>query len=105
MCLAIPGKIVEIDQFNLAQIDVMGALRQASLDLVPQAKLGDYVLVHAGFAIEVIDEQSVAETLKLIEELAQVQGIDLYEDAEGGQGEPASSFSTQTAASTTPAQL
>lgn len=66
MCLAIPARITEISSDNIANVDILGAQRCASLDLVPQAKVGDYVLVHAGFAIEVVDQQFAQETLDLI---------------------------------------
>ena len=54
MCLAIPGSIVAIEGTN-ATIDMLGVQRRISISLTPQAQVGDYVLVHAGFAIEVID--------------------------------------------------
>ena len=66
MCLAIPMKISQLDDNRLATVDVLGVTRQISLDLTPQAQVGDYVLVHAGFAIEVVDEQYAQETLELI---------------------------------------
>lgn len=66
MCLAIPMKISQLDDNRLATVDVLGVTRQISLDLTPQAQVGDYVLVHAGFAIEVVDEQYAQETLDLI---------------------------------------
>ncbi len=70
MCLAVPGKIVELKENNLAEIDLMGARREVSLDLLSDVSTGDYVLVHAGFAISVIGEQEAQKTLSLIEELA-----------------------------------
>lgn len=78
MCLAIPMKISQMEDNNLATVDVMGVTRQISLDLTPQAQVGDYVLVHAGFAIEVVDEQYAQETLDLIKqfpELAEADGL------------------------------
>ena len=57
MCLAIPAKIVELEDDNLAKVDILGVSRTVSVDLTPQAQVGDYVLVHAGFAIEVVDPQ------------------------------------------------
>ena len=70
MCLAIPGKIIEIDKKKeYAKIDYGdGTKRQANVTLV-DVKLGDYVLVHAGFAIQVLDEKEAKETLKLFREL------------------------------------
>lgn len=68
MCLAIPAKVTEIDADNLATVDILGVTRTISLDLTPQATEGDYVLVHAGFAIEVVSEEHAQETLDLIRE-------------------------------------
>ncbi len=68
MCLAIPSKIVDI-QSNVATIDVEGVKRQASLMLVEDARVGDYVIVHAGFAIQKLDESSALESLKLLREV------------------------------------
>ena len=67
MCLAIPSKIIDINTTsNIATIDVEGVRRQASLMLVEDARVGDYVIVHAGFAIQKLDEQSAQESLKLL---------------------------------------
>lgn len=75
MCLAIPGKIASIGEGGLASVDIMGIERDTSLDLVPEAQVGDYVLVHAGFAIEIIPEDSVQESLDLIHELMDAAGV------------------------------
>ena len=69
MCLAIPSKIVEKDG-NLAVIDVDGVRREANLMLLEDAQLGDWVIVHAGFAIHKIDEKSALETLAFLKEAA-----------------------------------
>jgi hydrogenase expression/formation protein HypC len=69
MCLAIPSKITKIEN-NMAVIDVDGVRREASLLLVEDAQVGDYVIVHAGFAISKIDEQAALETLALLKEAA-----------------------------------
>jgi len=66
MCLAIPAQIKEKTGDNLAVVDVMGVTRTISLDLVPAAAVDDWILMHAGFAIDQIDEQFAAETLELI---------------------------------------
>ncbi|MEF9925092.1 MAG: HypC/HybG/HupF family hydrogenase formation chaperone [Raoultibacter sp.] len=66
MCLAIPAKITELNEDRLATVDILGVTRSISLDLTPQAQVGSYVLVHAGFAIEVVDEQFAQETIDLI---------------------------------------
>jgi len=80
MCLAIPARIDEIHQGDLGRlgtVDILGVTREVSFDLVPQAGVGDYVLVHAGFAIEVIDEQSAQETLDLVKEFPELAGLDI----------------------------
>lgn len=65
MCLAIPSKIIDIDS-NMATIDVDGVRRQTSLLLLEDARVGDYVIVHAGFAIQKLNEASALETLRLL---------------------------------------
>ena len=72
MCLAIPAAVQSIEENGLATVDILGVTRDISLDLTPQAKVGDYVLVHAGFAIEVVDEQFAQETLDLIREFPEL---------------------------------
>ncbi len=69
MCLAIPSKITRIEN-EMATIDVDGVRRQASLLLLEDAGVGDYVIVHAGFAIHKIDEAAALETLKFLKEAA-----------------------------------
>lgn len=70
MCLAVPSRIVEIDNL-LATVDVYGARKEISLLLLPEeAHLGDYVLVHAGFAIQKVDEEAAQDALRLIREIA-----------------------------------
>ena len=66
MCLAIPSKIIEKDQFR-AVVDVYGARREINLMLMPEdVDLGDYVLVHAGFAIQKVDDEAAREALRVI---------------------------------------
>ncbi len=69
MCLAIPARVASIGEHRMAQVDIMGVTRQVSLDLVPEANEGDFVLVHAGFALQVIDEETANETLELLKSL------------------------------------
>ena len=69
MCLAIPSKITRIEN-NMATIDVDGVHREASLLLLEDAGVGDYVIVHAGFAIHKIDEAAALETLEFLKEAA-----------------------------------
>jgi hydrogenase expression/formation protein HypC len=67
MCLAVPGRIVSINGQN-AMIDFGGVQREANVSLI-EPNVGDYVVVHAGFAIQVVDEEEARETIKLWEEL------------------------------------
>ncbi|MBE0476223.1 MAG: HypC/HybG/HupF family hydrogenase formation chaperone [Coriobacteriia bacterium] len=69
MCLAIPAKVTSTAENNTAAVDIMGVTRHVSLDLVPDAQVGDFVLVHAGFAIQVVDEEFAEETLQLLRDL------------------------------------
>jgi len=68
MCLAIPARITKIDN-QMATIDMEGAQREVSLLLLEDARIGDYVIVHAGFAIHKIDEAAAMESLKLLREM------------------------------------
>ena len=69
MCLAVPGEVISIDANARATVDMLGARREVSLRLVPDAQVGDYVLVHAGFGIQVIDPQEARETIELVRQL------------------------------------
>ena len=68
MCLAVPAKIVEIRD-SLATVELRGVTREASLMLLPETKLGDYVLVHAGFAMQKVEEKDAEETYALMAEM------------------------------------
>ncbi len=76
MCLAIPGAITAIDG-TTATIDMLGVTRQISIALTPAARLDDWVLVHAGFAIEVIDAEEAERTVELVRELDELATEDL----------------------------
>jgi hydrogenase expression/formation protein HypC len=79
MCLAVPSKIVTVDNL-LAVVEVFGARKEVSLILLPEdAQVGEYVLVHAGFALQKIDESAAQASLSLIKEVA-----DLLEQEEEG---------------------
>ena len=76
LCLAVPAKIVEIKEDSKAIVDFGGVEREVSVKLVEdKAEVGAYVLVHVGFAIEVIDEKEAHETLEIWEELEKFQGV------------------------------
>jgi len=68
MCLAVPGKIIGI-QDMLATVEIGGVTRKISIMLLPESKVGKFVLVHAGFAIQEIDEEEARKTLELFKEL------------------------------------
>jgi hydrogenase expression/formation protein HypC len=72
MCLAIPALIQSVDG-QMAQVEISGVQYAASLALTPEAKVGQYVIVHAGFAISVLDEQEALETLSLFAQLADLE--------------------------------
>ncbi|WP_339134208.1 MAG: HypC/HybG/HupF family hydrogenase formation chaperone [Candidatus Electrothrix sp. GW3-4] len=73
MCLAIPGKLTEIyqkDTLRMAKIDFGGIAKEICLEFVPEAELGDYALVHAGFAISLMNETEAQENIQLIQEVS-----------------------------------
>ncbi len=76
MCLAIPGKILSSEDLGFARtgrVQFGGTVRQCRLDFVPEASVGDYVLVHVGFAISIIDEQEAQRTYQLLEEMGTLE--------------------------------
>ena len=78
MCLAIPGKIVEFHEnhgVRMSKVDFGGITREACLEYVPDAKLGDYVLVHVGFAISKVDEEEATRTYRYLEEMGQLSEV------------------------------
>jgi len=68
MCLAIPVRVIKIEG-KKATVEVEGVIRRAALDLVPDVKVGDYLLLHAGFAIQKLDEKEARETLDIWREV------------------------------------
>ena len=76
MCLGIPGKILEIYRSNnilMGKIDFGGVTREACLEYVPEAEIGNYVLVHVGFALNTISEHEAEETLELLRQIADIE--------------------------------
>ena len=76
MCLGIPGKITEIyqkDSLQMAKIDFGGILKEVCLAYTPEAEVGNYALIHVGFAISLMDEEEAQETLKLIREVVEFE--------------------------------
>jgi hydrogenase expression/formation protein HypC len=74
MCLAVPVKIVSVEG-DQAETEISGVRRRVSIALTPEAKVGDYVLLHTGYAIGVVDETEAEETLKLLEEIANLSEV------------------------------
>jgi len=71
MCLAVPSKVVELDEVRkIGKIDHLGARIQANFALLDDVRVGDWVIVHAGFAISSLDEEEARKTLALLRELA-----------------------------------
>ena len=76
MCLAVPGKIVEImesEGLQMAKVDFGGIFREACLDYVPEAKVGDYCVIHVGFAISLLSEKEAMETLDLLKQISNIE--------------------------------
>jgi len=69
MCLGVPGKIIKIGDNYVATVDVKGNQMDISIRLTPEAQPGEYVLIHAGFAMEIIDAAIAAETISYMEEM------------------------------------
>jgi hydrogenase expression/formation protein HypC len=88
MCLAVPGKLIEITLENglrMGRVDYSGTVGTACLEYVPEAEVGQYVIVHAGFAISVLDEEEALKTLALFDEM--LQAVD-DADSEADSREP-----------------
>jgi hydrogenase expression/formation protein HypC len=75
MCLAIPGKIIEVvdAENNIAKVDVGGVRRNINTGMLDGTKVGDYVLIHVGFAMSKIDEHEAEETLRILKEIGEYQ--------------------------------
>ena len=73
MCLAVPGKVVSIDERNpelkMAKVNFSGVTKEVCVQWLPEVKIGDYVLVHVGFALNKIDEKDAEETLRILGEI------------------------------------
>jgi len=69
MCLAIPAKVVVINEGDMAEVDIHGVTRTVSLSLTPEAEIGSWVLIHAGFSIQIVDEEFANESWELIKQI------------------------------------
>lgn len=92
MCLAIPGKVISIGTENalrIGRVQFGGVTQPVSLDFVPDAALGDYVLVHVGFAIAKVNEQEAQETYRALEMMGMLEGeLPAGEETEDVRGAP-----------------
>jgi hydrogenase expression/formation protein HypC len=81
MCLAVPGKVVEIigddPLLRSAKVSFSGVIKQVSLTCTPEAKLGDYVLVHVGVAISTVDPEEAAQTFEYLKQMGELDGIEM----------------------------
>jgi len=85
MCLGVPGKIIDMYQqgdLKMGKIDFGGVTREACLAYVPEAEIGDYTIIHVGFALHLISEEEAQETLSLLREIAAVGEDDPFLDLE-----------------------
>jgi hydrogenase expression/formation protein HypC len=77
MCLAIPGKVLEIDRSGspvMGTVSFGGTQKKVCLEWLPEVRVGDYVIVHVGFALSTVDEQEALETLKMFKEMGELDG-------------------------------
>ncbi|MCC7517849.1 MAG: HypC/HybG/HupF family hydrogenase formation chaperone [Verrucomicrobiae bacterium] len=89
MCLAVPGKVLDVrgeaPLTRVGRVDFGGVAREVSLAYVPEAKPGDYVIVHVGFALSVVDEAEAARTLAYFKELGEIEEeLGIVENSSGG---------------------
>jgi len=85
MCLSIPGKLIEItavldETFRTGKVSFDGVVKEVSLTLVPEANVGDYVMVHVGAAIGVVDEEEAHKTFELLKQLDELHELDEGEE-------------------------
>jgi len=89
MCLAVPGKVIEIQGddplLRTARVSFAGVIKNVSLTCAPEANVGDYVLVHVGVAISVVDQKEAEETYSYLRQMGELDGL---EPASGGGGTP-----------------
>lgn len=81
MCLSIPGKLIEItaqldETFRTGKVSFDGVVKEVSLTLVPEANIGDYIMVHVGAAISVVDEEEAKKTFELLKQLDELHELD-----------------------------
>ena len=84
MCLGVPGKITEIYESNgmkMGKVDFGGVIRETCLDFVPEAQVGEYTVIHVGFAISLLSEEEAQKTLEMLREIGQLgEELGLYDE-------------------------
>ncbi|MBU0511646.1 MAG: HypC/HybG/HupF family hydrogenase formation chaperone [Chloroflexi bacterium] len=87
MCLGIPGKIIETYEaggLKMGKVDFGGVVREACLEYVPEAEIGDYTVIHVGFAISQLSEEEAQKTLEILREITNLgEELGLYDDERG----------------------
>ena len=87
MCLSIPGKLIEItsqldETFRMGKVSFDGVIKEVSLTLVPEAQIDDYVMVHVGAAISIVDEEEAKKTFTLLKQLGELEDLEDHPDGE-----------------------
>jgi hydrogenase expression/formation protein HypC len=94
MCLAVPGKVLEISGtdplLRAAKVSFAGVVKLVSLTCTPEAKVGDYVLVHVGVAISTVDPKEAEETFRYLQQMGELDGLEIPEAGATGATAPAS---------------
>ncbi len=75
MCLGIPARVIQIDESNMGKVDYLGTKVKTSFELLEDLKVGDWVIVHAGFAISKLDEEEARETFSILREMAEKEAL------------------------------
>lgn len=84
MCLSIPSKVIEVDENNMATVDTMGVKRKVTLDLIPEkVEVGDYVLIHVGFAMSKISQEEARLSLEAYNEIVEAMQSGEIDESEG----------------------
>lgn len=89
MCLGVPGKIKEIfnaGSFKMARVDFGGVIRDACIEAIPDAQVGDWTIIHAGFALNLLSEEEARQTLDALNEIAELAGFSDNETGEEASG-------------------
>ncbi len=89
MCLGVPGRVIDVfeeEGLRMGTVDFGGIKRKACLEYAPEVEVGNFVVIHVGFAISVVDEEEAARSYALLEEMGNLEGIDLPQDPEGVRG-------------------